>query len=295
MKLTNLGENKKDRNRKTGKKHIRCQRAYPTPYTELNQVLGELVARMQQILGDDLIGVTLQGSFAVGDYDQHSDVDFIAAVEEELTSLQVEKLQVMHDQVYQLESEWAKHLEGSYFPREILLDPSKLGMDLWYLDHGGRHMIRSDHCNTLLVRWVVREQGVTLAGPDPKTLVEPVPVEALKAKIFEVLNTWGQQILDDPALYNNRFYQAFIVLNYYRMLHDLINGFPGSKRAGAEWAKRALDPGWSDLIDGTWAGRPDPAQKVKQPPDPQDFERTLRFVSYVMELGKEYMTKNNRG
>ena len=248
---------------------------------------------MQQILGDDLIGVTLQGSFAVGDYDQHSDVDFIAVVEEELTSLQVENLQVMHDLVYQLESEWAKHLEGSYFPREIQRDGSKRGMDLWYLDHGARHMIRSDHCNTLLVRWVVREQGVTLAGPDPKTLVEPVPAEALKAEIFETLNTWGQQILDDPTPYNNRFYQAFMVLNYCRMLHDLVRGYPGSKRVGAAWAKKALDPEWSDLIDGSWAGRPDPARKVTQPPDPQDFERTLRFVAYVMDLSRQYVRSND--
>jgi hypothetical protein len=201
-----------------------------------------LVSRLKQILAGDFIGVTLQGSFAVGDFDQHSDVDFVAAVEEELSSQQVAALQVMHDQVYQLGSEWAKHLEGSYFLREILRDGSRRRDELWYLDHGARHMIRSDHFNTLLVRWVAREQGVTLAGPDPKTLVEPVPAEALKAEIFEVLNTWGHQILDDPAPYNNHFYQAFMVLSYCCMLHDLINGYPGSKRAGAAWAKKALEP-----------------------------------------------------
>ena len=73
---------------------------FPTPYAELNQVLGELVARIQQILGDDFAGAYLQGSFAVGDFDQHSDVDFIVAVEDDLTSDQVDALQVMHDEVY---------------------------------------------------------------------------------------------------------------------------------------------------------------------------------------------------
>jgi len=127
---------------------------YPTPYTELNLVLSELVSRIQHILEDDLIGVYLQGSFAVGGYDQHSDVDFIVVVEDELTSHMVDALQGMHDQVYNLDSEWAKHLEGSYFPRKILRDPPKLGMELWYLDHGARALVRSDHCNTLIVRWV---------------------------------------------------------------------------------------------------------------------------------------------
>ena len=268
---------------------------YPTPSTELNQVLRELVARIGHILEDDLIGVYLQGSFAVGGYDQHSDVDFIVVIEEDLTSPQVDTLQAMHDQVYTLDSEWAKHLEGSYFPREILRDPSKRGMELWYLDHGARSLVRSDHCNTLIVRWVVREKGVILAGPTPKMLVEPVSEESLKAEIFETLANWGQQILDDPTPYNNRFYQAFIVLSYCRMLHDLVRGYPGSKRAGAEWAKTVLDPSWSGLIDGTWENRPDPAQKVRQPADAEDFEKTLRFVEVVIDISKRYIMNDNYG
>jgi predicted nucleotidyltransferase len=264
-----------------------------TPYPELNQVLHELVSRIQHILESNFIGAYLQGSFAVGDYDEHSDVDFIVVVEDELTSHQVDALQVMHDRVYQLDSEWAKHLEGSYFPREILRDHTKRGLELWYLDHGARTLVRSDHCNTILVRWVIREKGVTLAGPPPKTLVDPIPNELLRAEIFETLTNWGQQILDDPTPYNNRFYQSFIVLSYCRMLHDIHRGYPGSKREGAEWAKTILGPSWSDLIDDSWDGRPDPAKKVRQPADPEDFKRTLRFIEYVMNESKRYISNDN--
>jgi hypothetical protein len=261
----------------------------PTSYPELNQVLAGLVSEIQGILDHDFVGLYLQGSFALGDYDQHSDVDFIAVMENELLPHQVDALQVMHGRVYDLDSEWAKHLEGSYFPREVLRDQAQQGRELWYLDHGARSLVRSDHCNTLLVRWVVRERGVPLAGPPPATLVEPVEEARLKAEMCEVLTGWGQQILDDPAPYNNRFYQAFIVLNYCRMLHDLRRGYPGSKRAGAEWAKATLDPSWSDLIDATWAGRPDPARQVREPADPEAFERTLRFVEYVMDQSQRYI------
>jgi hypothetical protein len=245
-------------------------------------VLDELVSRMQEILGGGLVGAYLQGSFALGDFDAHSDVDWIAVVEEALTAGQVEALQGMHEQVYHLDSAWARHLEGSYYPRAILRQPAKRGLDLWYLDHGARSLIRSDHCNTLLVRWVVRERGVALAGPPPETLVAPISTEALRAEMLQTLTTWGQEILDDPARYNNRFYQSFIVLSYCRMLHDLQRGYPGSKREGAAWAKTALDPAWSDLIDGAWGGRPDPARKVREPADPDDFARTQRFVEYAM-------------
>lgn len=266
---------------------------FPTPYQALNQVLGEFVSRTRHILKNDFIGVYLQGSFALGDFDQHSDVDFIVVVENELASRHIDHLQVMHDQVYHLGSEWAKHLEGSYFPREILRDHSKHGMELWYLDHGARSLVRSDHCNTILVRKVVREKGVTLAGPPPKTLVDPISDELLRADVFKTLTNWGRQILKEPAPYRNHFYQSFIVLSYCRMLHDLYRGYPGSKREGAEWAKSVLDPSWTDLIDGAWDGRPDPAKKVKQPADPRAFEKTMRFVEYVMNESKAYRSNDS--
>lgn len=258
----------------------------PTPYAELNQVLGHLVSRIQDILGNDFVGAYLQGSFAIGGFDLHSDVDFIVVINDELSPDQLNALQEMHDQIYQLDSRWAQHLEGSYFPKEILRHHSKRGVKLWYLDNGARSLINSDHCNTILVRWVVRERGVTLAGPSPNTLVDPISSELLRADIFETIINWGQEILDSPKSFNNRFYQSFIVLSYCRMLHDLQTGYAGSKREGAEWAKSTLDPSWTGLIDGSWAGRPNPAQQVRQPADPQDFKKTLKFVEYVMNESK---------
>lgn len=268
---------------------------HPTPYLELNHVLDQLVLGMKGILDGHFIGAYLQGSFAVGDFDRHSDVDFIVAIQEELNPTMVEALQTMHDKVYQLESPWAQHLEGSYFPKAILRDGTKRGINLWYLDNGARSLVQSDHCNTLLVRWVVREKGVTLAGPPPKNLVDPISTGSLRTEIFQTINNWGGEILEEPDRFNNHFYQSFIVLSYCRMLHDLIRGYPGSKLEGAEWAKTTLDPAWIDLIDRTWDGRPDPARKIREPADPQDYARTLKFVEYVMEESRRYFSKIEPG
>ena len=266
-------------------------RVIPTPYPELNSVLEVLVDSARDILGANFVGAYLQGSFAVGDFDLHSDVDFIIVIAEELSDNQVDALQVMHERIYCLESPWAQHLEGSYFPKKILRDHVERGKRLWYLDHGARSLIKSEHCNTIVVRWVVREKGVLLAGPPPITLVDPVPVELLRREIMEVITGWGQEIIANPDRYNNHFYQTFIVLNYCRMLHDLYTGFPGSKLAGAEWAKANVGPSWSALIDRAWDGRPNPACSVRRPADPEDFESTLKFVKHVIEESVHYSSQ----
>ena len=260
----------------------------PTPYSELNNVLQELTDSVHEILGNNFIGAYLQGSFAVGDFDVHSDVDFIIVTEAEPTDDQVNALQIMHERIYNLDTRWAQHLEGSYFPKEILQSPTQRGRELWYLDNGSRALLKADHCNTIVVRWALRENGITLAGPPPKTLVDLMPVEMLRMEIMKTITGWGQELLDNPKPFNNRFYQTYIVLNFCRMLHDLHTGFPGSKLAGAEWAKVNLDSSWSGLIDRAWSGRPNPAVSVREPANPKDFESTLKFVQCVINKSKEY-------
>jgi len=124
----------------------------PTPYPELNDVLTELVESIQASLGPRFIAACLQGSFAVGDFDRHRDVDFIVATDGELSDAQVGALQTMHERLYHLDCAWAQHLEGSYFPGDVLRDHARRGTPLWYLDHGSQVLVRSDHCNTVVVR-----------------------------------------------------------------------------------------------------------------------------------------------
>ncbi|NLX10221.1 MAG: DUF4111 domain-containing protein [Chloroflexi bacterium] len=267
----------------------------PTPYPALNSVLQDLVASIRAVLGENFTGAYLQGSFAVGDFDRHSDVDFIVACEHDLTPEQVAALQAVHGRIFALDIPWAQHLEGSYFPRDVLRDAARAGEPLWYLDHGSRALIQSNHCNTILVRCVVRDYGVALAGPDPAALVDPIPVAVLRQDIAQTIHDWGREILGNPERFNNRFYQGYLVLNYSRMLHDLVRGKPGSKRAGAEWAKANLDPTWHGLIDRTWDCRPDPAVSVRQRPDPDDFRATLAFIQVVMNEATIYIGMHGLG
>jgi len=153
---------------------------YPTADLELNAILYELVSSVQAALTDNLIGVYLQGSFAVGDWDIDSDVDFLMAINREMSETELLALQRMHGRIYELKSDWAKHLEGSYFPTNILRQADDQRVELWYMNNTSRELVWSKHDDTKVVRWIVREYGIALYGPPPNTLIGPVFTDDLR-------------------------------------------------------------------------------------------------------------------
>jgi len=261
---------------------------HPTPYADLNEVLGELVARVPGVLGANLIGAYLQGSFAVGDFDAYSDVDFLVVVEEEIPDAQLPLLQALHGDIFQMRSVWAQHLEGSYIPKAALRRLPPPRREFLYLDNGSRELVRSDHDDSAVVYWILRERGISLIGSEPRDLVTPVSVEALRQETLQTMRTWREQWLANPSSLNNRFYQPFAVLSYCRMLHALQSGTVQSKPEGAAWANEALHSRWHPLIQRALDARPgDAAWKVHQEATPADLAETWEFIQYALDFARK--------
>lgn len=256
---------------------------------DIKFLLNDLVDGVAEILADNLIGIWLQGSSATGHFDEHSDIDFVVGVERDLSDRDLTALQEFHRELYRHESAWAQHLEGSYIPREILRDWKRAGQEVWYLDHGSTTFERSAHDNTIAVKWIVRETGGVLAGPDPKVIMDPIPVGELRKDMYHTFAEWAQVIFDDHDEISSHFYQTFAVLSYCRMLNDIRCGDIGSKREGAEWVKENFDSSWHDLIDRAWLGRPDPALSVKRPADSEDVQRTVDFIRVCLEEARKLL------
>lgn len=259
----------------------------PTTDPDLNALLQDLVTGIQSILGTNLMAAYLQGSFGVGDWDEHSDVDFLVVIDHEIPETDLPALQALHAKLFEQKTHWAQHLEGSYFPKDLLRhgDPAKT--PILYIDNGSIQFEKSDHDNSLVVRWVVREHGIPLIGPDAAALIDPVSAEALRAEVLDVMRDWGKEILTGRYQIKNRWAQPFVVLSYCRMLHTLETGRIESKRAGAEWAKTALEEDWTEIIQKAWQERADPWTKVHRAAEPKDIEDTLAFILYALGLSQQ--------
>ena len=255
----------------------------PTPYPELNAVLSEWLDHIRTVLGEDLIGAYLQGSFAVGDFDEHSDVDFLVAIQDKLSDAQLAGLQETHVKIYNLDSPWARHLEGSYFPLADLNRYDPNSPPPWFLGNTFKELVRDSHDNTWVVRWMTRERGITLTGPDPKTLIDPVDPMELRGEVLQTMRDWAEDIRASRYSLENRWAQPFAVLSYARMLHTLQTGTVESKRAAVLWAEGALVQRWSNLVRRAWQDRPVPSHKVRQPSDDEEVRETLAFIEFALQ------------
>jgi hypothetical protein len=256
---------------------------YPTVYPDLNAVLADLVAANRALLGDNFVGAYVHGSFAVGGADEASDVDYTIVVEHEIADDHVPDFEAMQTRIYQMNSTWARHLEGSYITRSALRRYDPESAALLYFDNGSIVAERSHHDNNLVVRWQLRERGITLAGPPIRGLIDPIDVADLRHEILAVMRTRGEGWFANPGNISNRFYQPFAVLTYCRLLHTLATGTCASKPAAAAWAQQHVDRRWRDLIRRAVDDRSDPSLRYRTPADPDEVAQTLEFIRYAID------------
>ena len=153
---------------------------HPTPYTEVNALLQELLESVQTILGSHLVGLYLDGSLASGDFDQDSDIDFVVVTDDEISGDLFSALQAMHERIATIDSWYAIQLEGSYISQRALrrYDPAHALHPNIERGRGERlKMIRHDETWDIR-RYVLRERGITLTGPAPQDLIDPSFTEA---------------------------------------------------------------------------------------------------------------------
>lgn len=227
---------------------------YPTQFPELNELLKELVEKTSKILGDNFVGAYIQGSTALGALDMHSDCDFLIIINRPLTPDQESAIRALHDEIPTRSGHWTHHIEGSYPVKDELRTLDDLGKNWLFIDHGLREMEWSTHCNSEVVRWILREHGVTLVGPSPKDLVNKVDPEVLREKMRKDIKTFLPEMLTWMGL-ESPWGQRYAVTTLCRTLYTIEKGEVASKKGSLLWAKDNLDTKWQAIITEALEGR----------------------------------------
>jgi hypothetical protein len=259
------------------------------PFPEVKTLLEVLLRDVRETLGDRLVGLYLDGSLTSGDFDLASDIDFLAVTDIEIPPGLFSELQSMHDRVTATDPRWGAELEGSYLSRAAVrrYDPA-LAMHP-NLERGKKERLKLvRHDEDWIVHYhVVRERGIPLFGPDPKTLIDPVPPDALRQAMRPNLEKWWRPMLADPAPLLRRGYQSYAVLTMCRIGYTIAKGEVASKSEAMRWAKKNLAGRWSPLIDRAWAGRSHPNPETAA----EEISETQNLIRYVLERSRQSSTE----
>ncbi len=257
--------------------------AWPTPWPEVDRAVRRLLDGVGEAIGDRLVGLYLHGSLALGDFfPPASDVDFHVATAGTLDRTALDRLGALHAG-FKAEGGWVARLEGVYLPPSVLrrLEPAggrcpTVGSD-WDFGLG-----RSGP-TWVLDRWVTREHGLVVTGPDPRELIDPIGPGELRAAVrASMLGDWAERARGeaDVAWLRPRNYQGFAVLTMCRDLYVLEHGVLVSKPVAAAWAARRLGPPWAATVERALSWRAD--ERV----DDRSLAGTLEFVAHAVELAR---------
>jgi hypothetical protein len=251
---------------------------FPTAFPDVNEVLNLLLMHVKEVLNEQFVGMYLYGSLSSGDFNpETSDIDFLVVTLDQLPAETIAALETMHREAWATSVKRAGELEGAYVPKALIRRHLLDGPACPTVNEGKFYLapLGSDW---IIQRHVVREYGVVVEGPQPKTLIDFVSPEEIRGAVLGVLHEWWFPMLDDPAWLreHDNAYHAFAVITMCRVLHALENGTITSKPKAVQWARAQLADRWKLLIDQ--------AIIASHHEKTDDFlEDTLGFIRFVRE------------
>ena len=221
----------------------------PTPYEDVNLLLQEFNKNAQDILGNNLIGIYLMGSLSYGDFiPERSDIDLSVVVKEPISEDKMNQIEKLHLKLEQRHTLWTKRIECQYVPLEMF--KNLLPVDLRRPYYGaGKFYSEALYGNEWLINnYLLYKCGVSLIGPEFKTLIKPIDMKDVqKASARDLFKEWVPK-LGNAEFFKDSHYQSYLVLNLCRILYTVIYGEVASKVVSANWVKKEY-PQWKNLIE----------------------------------------------
>lgn len=212
---------------------------------ECHLLLQQISQRYQQIMGANLLGITVHGSLAFGCFHwQSSDVDFLAVTRQEPAQGQKEAMiQILLDL---LPLSPPKGLEMSVVLSKFCMPfryptPFSLHFSPTHLEECQADLTRYCHSmhgtdRDLAAHFTVaRQVGFSIYGPPPAQLFGPVPRTCYLDSILRDIADAETEAPANPV---------YFVLNQCRVLAYLRDASVCSKEDGGLWALNRLDLCW---------------------------------------------------
>jgi predicted nucleotidyltransferase len=249
---------------------------------EVTALLDLLLPAIRAALGANLVGAYLRGSLALGDFiPATSDIDILVVTGRPVSAAEFAALAALHTHLAALPHPFANRIEMAYIDCAALrrFEPGLRHPTLGQ----GETLVWSEHRdNWIIERWTVREHGVTLFGPEPRSLIDPISAGELCAAVRNRLRDWADWANqpDDPEwLLPRRSHKAYVVETMCRALAALACNQILSKPRAVAWALENLPEPWRSMVEQSRVWRTDPTL------DPAIVPQVMAFVHWAASEG----------
>jgi Domain of unknown function (DUF4111) len=209
-----------------------------TPYADINTLIEILLSSIQSILATKLVGLYLNGSLVIGDFDPHvSDIDLVAALSSDIDEREFEALQKMHTAFAQQHREWDGRIEVCYISVDALNAVRSRTSTIANISPGEPFHMRESSSEWLSDWYLVRERGVTLFGPSPQAIIEPISKDEFIQTIKAHAGAWGEWIY----AMHTRNGQAYAILTVCRALYTCKYGEQDALMWREDWRNEQVD------------------------------------------------------
>ena len=246
----------------------------PTSHRQVNQVITYLAQCISEIFNEKLIGIYLFGSLTYGDFnDRSSDIDLMVIVKNSASEVEIQKLKEFHKQVQNKHPKWAKRIESSYTPQQMMMNITPPGSRPYYGE--GTFYAEAPYGNEWIINlYLLYNHGIAVFGPEFNQLVQPIKITGVQqACVQDLFKEWEPK-LREPEWLDNPHYQSYLVMNLCRIINTVVNATVLSKKKSADWVKQKY-PEWKELIQTAQGWRYGLEMKQK--------ERTLEFLKFVIQ------------
>jgi hypothetical protein len=246
-------------------------------YPDIEKLLSDLLHQIRPILGQKLVGLYLYGSLVSGDFDRGvSDFDLLAATKTDIDSQEFDRLDELHLDFTRQHPQWENRIEIAYLSIAGLETFKTQVSKMAVISPGEPFHFKQAGIEWLINWWLVRERGLVLYGPDPKTLIGPISQQEFLDTVREHARWWRKGVRDS----RNRKSQAYARLTLCRALYAARNGEHVSKRQAALWARDCF-PEQATLIEEALEWRL--AEDGEGIDHEATFADTERFVHSMIE------------
>ena len=248
-----------------------------TPFKDVNEISRFFTSGTILLFKENLVGIYLAGSLSYGAFHyERSDIDLAIILENPISCLELEAIKSFHKQIETKFNKWAKRLECTYTPIEMLpsiLPPEKPRP--WYWGGEGILYEEAPYGNEWIINnYLLYNYAIPLVGHNFKELTNPIDIEEVqKACIRDLFTEWEPKIANKDWL-DDSHNESYFILNLCRILYTVMRKSAGSKDTATSWVKSKY-VAWADLINSADQWHEGTKLNVR--------EKTIEFLGFVID------------